>query len=213
VAATWKGTTDEPEARIFLVVPFQSQPEADGMPEDEIRHLVERAREGDERAFTGLYDAFAPRILKFLCFRVGDPDLAEDLLQRVFLKMIEELPRYQERGIPFGAWLFRVARNAAIDAHRTSRPHLPLAVLARRPSEYGDPEPVVEAMMERDEIREWIACLPEAQRNVLECRFFGDLSPRETARVLGRSEGSVKVLQHRAIAALRQRFEGGAVLP
>jgi RNA polymerase sigma-70 factor (ECF subfamily) len=213
VTGAWKGTTDGSGTAIFLVVPFQAQPEPDRMPEDDIRHLVERAREGDERAFTGLYDAFAPRVLKFLRFRVGDPDLAEDLLQRVFLKVIEELPRYQERGIPFGAWLFRVTRNTAIDAHRTARPHLSLAVLAGRPSEYGDPEPMVEAMMERDEIRESIAGLPAAQRDVLECRFFGDLSPRETAEVLGRSEGSVKVLQHRAIAALRHRFKDGAVHP
>ncbi len=199
-----------------VVVPFQARPgprlrERDRMPEDDIRHLVERAREGDERAFTALYDAFAPRVLKFLRFRVADPDLAEDLLQRVFLKMIEELPRYQERGIPFGAWLFRVARNAAIDAHRTSHAHLSLAVLAQRPSDHGDPEPVVETMMERDEIREALACLPPAQRDVLECRFFGDLSPRETAQVLGRSEGSVKVLQHRAVAALRHEFEARGV--
>lgn len=176
------------------------------MSEDEIRLLVARAREGDDVAFTALYDAFAPRILRFLRCRVDTPEAAEDLLQRVFLKMIEQLPHYRDRGLPFAAWLFRVARNAAIDAHRTTHPQLPLDVLAWRAADTGDPEQLAQASMDRAAVREAIGYLPQAQRDVIECRFFADLSPCETAAVLGRSEGSVRVMQHRAIAALRQRL-------
>lgn len=176
------------------------------MSEDEIRHLVARAREGDDAAFTALYDAFAPRVLRFLRFRVETADAAEDLLQRVFLKMIEQLPHYEERGLPFAAWLFRVARNAVIDSHRRVRRQVPLDVVALRPADGSDPEALAQANAERDGLRDAMQSLPAAQREVLDCRFFGELSPRETAAVLGRSEGSVRVLQHRAIAALRRRL-------
>jgi RNA polymerase sigma-70 factor (ECF subfamily) len=120
--------------------------------------------------------------------------------------MIEELPHYKDRGLPFAAWLFRVARNAVIDAHRTAHPQLPLEVLAERPAETGDPEMLAEVMADREAVRRAIDCLPAPQREVVQCRFFADLTPCETAAVLGRSEGSVRVIQHRAIAALRQHL-------
>ncbi len=176
------------------------------MSEDEIGNLVARAREGDDVAFTSLYDAFAPRVLRFLRSRLDGPELAEDLLQRVFLKMIEELPHYEDRGLPFAAWLFRVARNAVIDVHRTAHPHLQLEVLAERPADTGDPATLAEIMADREAVRRAIDCLPAPQRDVLQCRFFADLTPGETAAVLGRSEGSVRVIQHRAIAALRRQL-------
>ncbi len=176
------------------------------MSEDEIRLLVVRAREGDDVAFTALYDVFAPRVLRFLRCRVDTPEAAEDLLQRVFLKMIEELPQYRDRGIPFAAWLFRVARNAVIDLHRTAHPQLPLDGLTQQAADAGDPELLAEASMDRATVRAAIGRLPQPQREVIECRFFADLSPGETAAVLRRSESSVRVLQHRALAVLRRRL-------
>jgi RNA polymerase sigma-70 factor (ECF subfamily) len=94
---------------------------------DEIEQLILRAREGDEAAFAALYDAFAPRLYRFFCYRVPGPELAEDLTQQVFVKMIEQLPNYRHQGAPFAAWVFRIARNIWIDQHRTSHPATPLA--------------------------------------------------------------------------------------
>jgi RNA polymerase sigma-70 factor (ECF subfamily) len=90
--------------------------------EQEVDALVERAKAGDRAALGALYDRLADRVYRFAFFRVGRRADAEDLVQRIFLKMIESLPRYQSRGIPFEAWFFRLARNTVIDHLRARRP-------------------------------------------------------------------------------------------
>lgn len=176
------------------------------MSEDEIETLVERARGGDGAAFAALYDVFAPRVYRFFRFKVPAADAAEDLTQRVFLKMIEQLPNYESRGIPFAAWLFRVARNAWIDDHRTRRDSVPLEALQNSPSNVDGPDLLAAASLEADLLRAAVNALPSEQRDVIACRFFAGLSPRETAALMSRSEGSVRVLQHRALGALRRRL-------
>jgi RNA polymerase sigma-70 factor (ECF subfamily) len=176
------------------------------MSEAEIDSLVDRARRGDTAAVGALYDAFAPRIYRFFRFRVAADEAARDLTQRVFLKMIEQLPRFESRGVPFAAWLFRVARNTWIDAGRTYRPMVPLENLASEPAETGDPEALAAASFDGEVVRCAVASLPDDQREVIACRFFAGLSPRETAELMGRSEGAVRVLQHRALAGLRRRL-------
>ena len=97
---------------------------------------VALARAGDDGAFASLYDEYSPRLYRFLLLRVQEPADAEDLLQRVFLKVIEALPAFEDRGLPFGAWLFRIARNAAIDFERSHRSTAPLDALVDRPVEF-----------------------------------------------------------------------------
>jgi RNA polymerase sigma-70 factor (ECF subfamily) len=172
--------------------------------------LVLRAAAGDAAAFAGIYDAYAPRVRRFLRHQLGDADVAEELLQRTFVKMIEALPRYRPRGLPFGAWVFRIARNAVIDHHRTAHPGVPLETAIDRASEAGDPVASAERHQDRDEIRVALEALPPDQREVLVWRFFAGLSPAETAVLMGRSNGAVRVLQHRALAALRSNLEPAA---
>ena len=169
--------------------------------------LVERAAAGDSAAFADLYDAFAPRVRRFLRRQLGSSDLAEELLQRTFVKMIEALPRYQSRGLPFGAWVFRIARNAVIDHRRTAHPAIPLDTAAERPADVGDPVAMAERGQDRDLLRGALDALPEDQRQVLEWRFFAELSPGETAVLMGRSNGAVRILQHRALVRLRRILE------
>jgi RNA polymerase sigma-70 factor (ECF subfamily) len=176
------------------------------MPEDETHVLVERAQGGDGAAFAALYDVFAPRIYRFFRFRVDTAESAEDLTQKVFLKMIEQLPRYEARGIPFAAWVFRVARNAWIDEDRTAHPTVPLGLLPGNAALTVGPHDAAVAAIESETIRSAVETLPPDQRDVIASRFFGGLSCRETAIQLGRSEGSVRVIQHRALAALRKRL-------
>jgi RNA polymerase sigma-70 factor, ECF subfamily len=166
--------------------------------------LVERARSGDGAAFAALYDLFAPRLYRFFRFRAATAEAAEDLTQRVFLKMIEQLHSYEQRGIPFAAWVFRVARNAWIDDDRTNRPSVPLDSLVEREAQTDGPDVLAAASIEFEQVRAAIAGLPTAQREVIECRFFAGLTTGETAAQLGRSEGSVRVIQHRALAELRR---------
>jgi RNA polymerase sigma-70 factor, ECF subfamily len=175
----------------------------DSQPADDaIDTLVRRAAAGDADAFAGLYDAYAPRLRRFLRHQLGDADAAEELLQRVFLKMIEALPRYRSRGLPFGAWLFRVARNAVIDHRRTSHPVASLEAAAEQAASGGDPVESAERSHDRALLQAALDRLPADQREVLVWRFFADLSPAETAALMGRSNGAVRALQHRALAAL-----------
>ncbi len=178
------------------------------MSEDEIQSLVERARYGDAESFDALYSLFAPRVFRFFRFRVAAEETAEDLTQRVFLKMIEHLPRYRSNGVPFAAWLFRVARNAWIDESRTARATLPIEALAQHPADTGDPEALASTAFDWAIVRDAIGGLPPNQQEVLACRFFAGLTPQETAAQMGRSEGSVRVLQHRALARLRLLLPG-----
>ena len=165
--------------------------------------LVRRAAAGDAAAFAGLYDTYAPRVRRFLRHQLGDGDVAEDLLQRTFVKMIEALPRYRSRGLPFGAWVFRIARNAVIDHRRTAHPGIPLDTAIDRAADAGDPVATAERDQDRASLWAALDALPADQREVLVWRFFAELSPAETAVVMGRSNGAVRVLQHRALANLR----------
>ena len=174
------------------------------MPEDEIDALVDRARNGDAAAYGALYDVYAPRVFRFFRFRVSSYETAEDLMQRVFLKMIETLPRYESRGVPFGAWLFRVARNAWIDENRANHVTIPIDGLESEPADAGAPHAHAAASIDRDIVRTAVLALPNDQRDVIAYRFFAGLTPRETAILMGRSEGAVRVLQHRAVGALRR---------
>jgi RNA polymerase sigma-70 factor (ECF subfamily) len=165
--------------------------------------LVRRAVAGEAAAFGALYDAYAPRVRRFLRHQLGDADVAEELLQRTFVKMIEALPRYRARGLPFGAWVFRIARNVVIDHRRTAHPGVSLDAVMERPSDTGDPAAVAERRHDRARLRAALDALPPDQREVLVWRFFADLTPAETAALRGRSNGAVRVLQHRALATLR----------
>jgi len=169
----------------------------------EIEALVEHARAGDEAAFSAIYGLFAPRVLRFLCHEVGDPDVAEELMQRTFLRIIETLPRFETRqGVPFGAWVFRIARNAAIDERRRVHPTVIDDAMAL-PSLHEGPDELAVAALERQDLLAALERLPGDQHDVLVYRFFAELSPREVARLMDRSDGAVRVLQHRALRALR----------
>lgn len=168
-----------------------------------VASLVRRAAAGDAAAFADLYDAYAPRVRRFLRHQVDDPDVAEDLVQGTFVKMIEALPRYRERGLPFGAWVFRIARNAVIDHRRTAHPAAPLDAVLDRPASGGDPVLETERSVEAERLRAALGGLPADQREVLVWRFFAELSPAETAVLMGRSNGAVRTLQHRALQTLR----------
>ena len=91
--------------------PADPTAEVDVDPQIEVRALVVRSQKGDANAFGQLYDRFLPEIVRYLTYRVGNPDTAEDLAQQVFLKAWQAIPRYEERGVPFKAWLYRMAHN------------------------------------------------------------------------------------------------------
>lgn len=174
-----------------------------------IDRLVGRAVRGDADAFGDIYDALADRVYSFVRARIGDHHEAEDVTETVFLKAFEAISTYDRRGLPFGAWLFRIARNATVDAlrkrGRTPDPEEDIEPLL-------DPDPVrvddeVAALVDGESVLRCVRELTEDQAAVVACRFYWDMDIRETARTLGRTEGAVKALQHRALRNLARMLE------
>jgi RNA polymerase sigma-70 factor (ECF subfamily) len=171
-----------------------------------IERLVDDARSGDALAFGQLFDHFHLPIYRYVASRVHSPADTEDLTQLVFVKALEALPRYESRGIPFGGWLFRLARNAVVDFTRTRHEHADLDAVIDHGAGGPGPEDLAMINQEIDAIGAALAALTDDQREAIELRFFAGLSAREAADVMGRQEGTIRGLQFRAIAALRRQL-------
>lgn len=170
----------------------------------EERLLVEAAQR-DPAKFGALYELHFERVYGFIAGRVHDRATAEDLTSEVFYKALANLPGYEWRGVPFAAWLLRIAANAIVDrAQRAAREH-PL------PDEPPDPgaAPDMRVIENRTRLFRLVEQLPAAQRRVVRERFVEQRSIREIAERLGRTEGAVKQLQLRALERLRAQMGGG----
>lgn len=174
-----------------------------------LERLVDRAKNGEAEAFGELFDRYHVPVYRYIASRVARPSDAEDLTQTVFVKALEALPRYQLRGVPFGGWLFRLARNTVIDFARTRRDHVEFEALLERPSDDGAPDALVALRQDVAEVRTALARLTEEQREAISLRFFAGLSAREAAIAMGKQEGTIRGLQFRAIAALRRHLQAG----
>jgi RNA polymerase sigma-70 factor (ECF subfamily) len=171
-----------------------------------IERLVTEAQQGDAWAFGMIFDHYHESIYRFIASRVHRPTDAEDLTQLVFVKALEALPRYESRGIPFGGWLFRLARNAVIDHVRTRHDHAELDAIVEWAHGDAGPEEIVSVRQELDAVGAALATLTDEQREAIELRFFAGLSAREAAEAMGKQEGTVRGLQFRAIGALRRQL-------
>ena len=169
-----------------------------------IERLVQEAKAGDAWAFGLLFDHYHLPVYRYIASRVHRPSDAEDLTQLVFVKALEALPRYESRGVPFGGWLFRLARNAIIDQVRTRKDHLSIEVAVTRETDDAGPEARAALRDDLDRVARALLDLTDDQREVIELRFFAGLSVLETAAAMGRQEGTVRGLQFRAIASLRR---------
>lgn len=169
------------------------------------RPLVDAARAGDQAALAELYDLYFPRVYRYILARTGNPYDAEDLTEEVFLRMLDAIQRFQWRDVPFSAWLFRIAHNAVISQRRRDGARGRAAPLSEAlPVDAQGPEEVVESRLTLNEVMRAAQSLPEAQRQVIALRFAAGLSVAETAKAMGKGEGNVKVIQHKAIAKLRE---------
>lgn len=171
---------------------------------DRIEGLISRAQNGDKEAFTSLYQEYVTPVYRYTYLRVGQVDQAEDLTQEVFIRVLKNIRKYHYRGKPFLSWLFRIAHNLVIDHYRQSKKNgsIPISDSITTASE-GDPAAIIEQSMEKAEVEKAIRKLPSKQREVISLRFGSELSIAETASAIGKTEGTVKKLQHEAIIKLR----------
>ena len=164
--------------------------------------LVARARR-DRRAFEPLDARYFEPIYRYCYRRLGSHDAAEETTSQVFAKALDALPRYEERGRSFRAWLFAIAHNVIVDGYRARRPPAPLAEAVDIVDATPTPEEHALAAEDRRSLRALLDHLPADQRRVVELRLAG-LSGAEIADALGRSVGAVKSTQFRAYARLRR---------
>jgi RNA polymerase sigma-70 factor (ECF subfamily) len=174
------------------------------LDDEALDRLVLEAKGGDPSAFGRLFDEYHEPVFRFIANRVNRPSDAEDLTQLVFVKALEALPRYEQRGVPFGGWLFRLARNTIIDHARTRHDHAELDAAADRATDEAGPEAATLLRQDLDAVARALAGLTDEQRETIELRFFAGLSAREAAEAMGKQEGTVRGLQFRAIASLRR---------
>lgn len=170
--------------------------------------LIKRAQHGDQAAFAQIYDRYAQPLYRYIYFRVGDPDLAEDLQAEVFLRAFESLDRYEDRGWPLSAWLYRIARDRTVDVIRRSRLRQTVPLESWSGACEGPDHDVV-MRLDCEELWRHLCDLTDDQRQVISLRFLADLSIQEVASRLGRSEGAVKALQHRGLQSLARRLVSG----
>jgi len=165
--------------------------------------LVRAAQKGDRKAFSQLYEANADRVYRYLLGRVNQPADAEDVTAEVFIRAIEALSSYRDQGVPFVAWLLRIAHNTSVNHVKKQyrRHELPLLDI----SNISD-DPVDEAVARATalEVAKAMNDLTDLQRRVISLRYTKQFTIAETAQEMERSESAVKFLQHSAIRALRR---------
>ena len=168
-----------------------------------VRGLVERAQAGDRTALEELYLLHFDRIYSYLHLSVGSRHDAEDLTTQTFVKMLEAIGRFQWRSVPFSAWLFRIAHNLAMDHFRANKRWQPEETVPET-GEVTSAEEQALASLGQTSMLELIDRLSPEQRQVLTLKFVFRFSNGEAAAILGKTEGAVKSLQHRALASLQK---------
>jgi RNA polymerase sigma-70 factor (ECF subfamily) len=165
-----------------------------------VQQAVKRAKDGDCEGLHFLYVRFAPDVQRYIASFVRDQHEAEDITQNVFAKLMTAITKYEERDVPFAAWIMRVARNAALD-HMRSRRAIPAEEV--RVADDGHAETSVQLT---HDLRQALEDLPQDQREVLILRHIAGLSPVEIAATLQKSESSVHGLHHRGRRSLQAKL-------
>lgn len=170
--------------------------------------LVELAKT-DSAAFGELYERYVKRIYNYVYYRTGNHHDAEDLTARVFSRALQHIPGYVDRGIPFSAWLYRIAHNLVVNWHRDRgrRKLVPLDDLVMTTLRSEAPERLTEHREEHELLLAAIELLPDERRQLLLLKFVDRLSNAEIGELMGRSEGAIKSLYHRTLLSLRDEYE------
>jgi len=178
------------------------------MLEAEKQH-IDNAQGGDKEAFSLLYDHYLPKIYRYILFKVSKMEEAEDLTHEVFLSAWQNIGGYKHKGFPFSSWLYQIARNAVIDSYRTSKKNVQIEMVSENLLKINPTESdTIDNDMELARIRGAIKLLKSEYQDVLIMRFIEELPHEEIATVLGKSQGAVRIIQHRALKELKSIYYG-----
>jgi RNA polymerase sigma-70 factor (ECF subfamily) len=169
--------------------------------------LIRRAKQGDSTAFSEIYDRHQPAIYRYVFYQVGDAAVAEDLTGEVFVRLVEKIDGFKYRGRPLLAWLYTIARNLITDYHRRAARSEALPLDTQLENGRPGLDETVEYRLTQRRLAAAITALTGDQRQVILLKFVEGLDNETVAQVLGKSVGAVKILQHRALAALRRILE------
>lgn len=172
--------------------------------QSKILRLVERAADGDFETFGELYSIHLDRIYRYVFYQVKDKMTAEDITEEVFIKAWKAIGSCKGRGQTFSPWLYRIAHNHVIDNLRSQRKDL--SIERGTIDKVSGAELEMAGELERQELLELIARLPENQRQVIILKFIEGLDNFESGQIMGKSQGAIRVLQMRALAALRRKL-------
>jgi RNA polymerase sigma-70 factor, ECF subfamily len=173
--------------------------------------LAAQAARGDTGAFGRLYDLYADRIYRHIYYRTGNPDDAKDLMQEVFTRAWQALPRYKKSKTPFLGWLFTIAHNRIIDYYRAKKDYAYLTDEIIIPDQAPGPEKLAETQFTQRAVRKAILQLPGDQQQVVIMSFIEGFEYHEIAAALNKSEGNIRVMMHRALRKMREIMGSGEV--
>lgn len=165
--------------------------------------LIRRAKEGESTVVGELYERYQRGIFRYLYYRVGDQQTAEDLTSEVFLRMVEKITNFDDRRISFQAWLFQIARNLSIDHYRKMSVQQNVQLKDDIPESGNEPLEMVAQELTIEKLQQALLELPDNQRDVIVMRFIVGMPISRVAETLHKTEDSIKGLQRRALLALR----------
>jgi RNA polymerase sigma-70 factor (ECF subfamily) len=180
------------------------------VPESEEQQILTQASQGDLDAFGVLYGRYVERIFNYVYYRTGNVHDAEDLTARVFYRALHHMHTYTDRGVPFSAWLYRIAHNLVANWHRDRSRHqeIPLSDVPTIHYKGEAPEAALIQTQERDSLLRMIRHLPAERQHLLILKFVEHMSNAEIGETMNRSEGAVKSLYHRTLLSLRDELGG-----
>lgn len=175
---------------------------------EEVEKLVFLSQKGDQEAFARLYDLFIDPIYRYVYYRVNSAD-AEDLVETVFLKVWENIRQYKAKKRSFSAWIFRVAHNLVVDHYRSFKDKTFEELNPQMPDQNRQHNPIktVQNVFDNEVLKKALSKLKKQYRDIILYKFVNDLSNMEIAQILDRSEGSLRILQFRALKALKKELE------
>ena len=163
-------------------------------------------QKGKLEYFSALYEAYADKIYRYIFYRVRHKEVAEDLTSETFFKAMDKISSFRSSKGGFNSWLYRIARNTLIDDVRKARPSVNIDDIAEPPGS-TDVVKEVSNRMEVDQLAQEMDKLTDIQKEIVKMRLWDEFSYKEMAEVLGKSEGSIKMIYHRSIKMIKQRIQ------